>query len=181
MAIKDQCLKCSKYRNDGYCSINSSLPIFNSCSCENYKPTINLEKERKDHTTQTGTPTPSYTPPCQPNNQTSVKQKLFAHPFSFKGRIRRLEYGLTYLIAFCYQLPMELMPENTTDYGWGIFSVIWLLLFIPYIIFIIAQNTKRCHDLGHSGWWQLIPFYGFWMLFEDGESGGNQYGNNPKE
>lgn len=26
------------------------------------------------------------------------KQSLFAHPFSFKGRIRRLEFGLSYIL-----------------------------------------------------------------------------------
>jgi len=52
--------------------------------------------------------------------------------------------------------------------------------YIPLVWFLIAQNTNRCHDLGNSGWYQLIPFYGLWLLFAEGNTGGNIYGRNPK-
>ena len=55
-----------------------------------------------------------------------------------------------------------------------------ILSFIPLLWFLIAQGAKRCHDRGNSGWYQLIPFYVFWLLFADGESGKNEYGLNPK-
>lgn len=44
-----------------------------------------------------------------------------------------------------------------------------------------AQACKRSHDLGRSGWWQLVPFYGIALLFWPGDSGSNEYGENPKE
>jgi len=34
--------------------------------------------------------------------------------------------------------------------------------------------------MGNSGWWQLIPFYAIIMIFQDGQPGTNQYGENPK-
>lgn len=45
---------------------------------------------------------------------------------------------------------------------------------------MLASATKRCHDLGNSGWYQLIPFYIIALLFIKGDDCCNQYGTNPK-
>jgi uncharacterized membrane protein YhaH (DUF805 family) len=99
---------------------------------------------------------------------------MFKAPFSFDGRIRRTEFGLTYIIygvsAVIISLIMEI-NENLSFLG---------ILFIPAIWFFIAQGAKRCHDRGNTGWYQIIPLYGFWMLFADSENGENEYGLNPK-
>ena len=102
---------------------------------------------------------------------------MWKRPFSFKGRIRRTEYGLTYLITYIlYSILMFL--SVAADSG-----IVWIITWLIYIVFIwllYAQGAKRCHDLGHSGWFQIIPFYFFVMLFANGEKGCNKYGNNPK-
>ena len=54
-----------------------------------------------------------------------------------------------------------------------------LLFFFAINNNMIAQNTKRCHDRGNSGWFQLIPFYGLVLLFGDSDKGDNAYGNSP--
>lgn len=100
---------------------------------------------------------------------------MFKNPFSFDGRIRRLEYGLSYLIYFSVLLLFDFTMGNGE-----IDSVIEMVIIIPLLWLLLAQGAKRCHDMGNSGWYQLIPFYGLWMLFADGESGNNQYGPNPK-
>lgn len=113
---------------------------------------------------------------------------MFKAPFSFDGRIRRTEYGLSLIINAVSTLIIQLMvvglvQSSTNSYSSSDRSGVAFLLIIflfPFLWFVWAQGAKRCHDLGNSGWWQLIPFYGLWLLFEDGQSGANQYGDNPK-
>ena len=97
---------------------------------------------------------------------------MFSNPFSFDGRIRRMEYGISFIIQTIVSQILSAMIIEIP----GLF-----FLFIPVFWFGIAQGAKRCHDLGNSGWWQIIPFYGLWMLFQDGKPGTNEYGLNPKE
>jgi uncharacterized membrane protein YhaH (DUF805 family) len=101
---------------------------------------------------------------------------MFRNPFSFEGRIRRLEYGLSSLIYLVCIIIMELLVAGIGSAG----AILFFLMFAPLIWFMIAQSTKRCHDLDKSGWWQLIPFYGIVMLFQDGNYDANEYGSNPK-
>jgi len=106
---------------------------------------------------------------------------MLKNPFSFEGRIRRTEYGVSTLIFYLVFLLMEIFlgPANN-DGGNTISAIVTIILFISVCWFHLAQGAKRCHDLGNSGWWQLIPFYFFWLLFENGENRANRYGNNPK-
>ena len=104
-------------------------------------------------------------------------QRLFKKPFSFSGRIRRTEYWLTYIIYTIVTVISELlMNTQMTNIG-----VTELLIYVAVMAvlcwFCFAQGAKRCHDLGHNGWWQLIPFYVIWMLFVKGQAEANKYGN----
>ncbi len=174
MAIKDQCLKCTHYTNH-QCAI--SAPVYDSTSCALYaNKGINLEKGDANSAYSQNTPLSSIA--TTPEN--TKPQSMFASPFSFKGRIRRKEFCLSYLIYCMYCLPMQLMPEDTDDTGWGIFALLWLMFLIPMCWFMIAQMAKRCHDRGNSAWYMLIPFYIYWLLFAAGDEGVNQYGDSPK-
>ncbi|SEP59049.1 DUF805 domain-containing protein [Flavobacterium urocaniciphilum] len=101
---------------------------------------------------------------------------MFKNPFSFDGRIRRLEYGISYL-AYLTLIYGSVAVSETLGAST---STIVLLLYIPAIWFLLAQGAKRCHDRDNSGWYQIIPFYSLWMLFADGFPGKNEYGPNPK-
>jgi len=102
---------------------------------------------------------------------------MFKNPFSFDGRIRRTEFGVSLIIyAVAYAIVAGIGASAGRDGGAGIVFI----FFIPMLWFLWAQGAKRCHDVGNSGWWQLIPFYVFWLLFQDGQAGSNQYGENPK-
>jgi uncharacterized membrane protein YhaH (DUF805 family) len=106
---------------------------------------------------------------------------MFKAPFSFKGRIRRTEYLISLLIYFFVVMLFSFFTTSFTarDNANGS-GVLLLIVIIPCLFFMLAQGVKRSHDLGNSGWFLLIPFYGLWLLFANSEVGKNKYGPNPK-
>ena len=130
------------------------------------------------------------------NNLYKKKPRIFSRPFSFIGRIRRLEYCISIFIWAV--VSSNIIGADDTSYliayfiTFPFYDLIYLILFIiannsfflilllPISWFVIAQGIKRCHDLGHSVWYQLIPFYEWRMLFEEGDPYINKYGHNPK-
>lgn len=107
--------------------------------------------------------------------------KMFRAPFSFKGRIRRLEYGLSILIGYLSLLSLAFVMGLIANYtGIEYLNSFIILFIIPFYWFLLSQGVKRCHDRGNSGWYILIPFYGLLMLFGESDFGNNAYGPNPK-
>jgi uncharacterized membrane protein YhaH (DUF805 family) len=100
---------------------------------------------------------------------------MFQNLFSFEGRIRRTEYGISAVIYFICYLIIVGITEASQGTGKMIF-----IAFIPLLWFFWSQGAKRCHDLGNTGWYQIIPFYFLWLLFKEGDLGENEYGDNPK-
>ena len=111
----------------------------------------------------------AYKPSEKNESQRSVSQneEMFKAPFSFEGRIRRKEYGLSWIIYTFLWIILELFLSEI--------PMIAFFLLIPILWFIFAQGAKREHDLGYKGWWQLIPFRFIFLIFADGEVGDNKY------
>ena len=106
---------------------------------------------------------------------------MFKAPFSFNGRIRRTEYGVSVIIyIIVISLLWVMIMAAAAGQGSPGLTIILMITMLPLYYFMLAQGAKRCHDRGNSGWYQLIPFYGFWMMFADGEPGANRFGQNPK-
>jgi uncharacterized membrane protein YhaH (DUF805 family) len=110
---------------------------------------------------------------------------MFKNLFSFEGRIRRTEYGLSILLFYGYTFLagfiigfVGVFLGYTPTSGLGL-GLIYISLIPGYWV-LLAQGAKRCHDRGNSGWYQIIPFYVLWMLFADSINGPNEYGPNPK-
>jgi len=95
---------------------------------------------------------------------------MFKNPFSFNGRIRRTEFAISFFIYLVVYFTLLTFIDGAGGYK------VLVLIYIPIVWFLWAQGAKRCHDLNKSGWWQIIPFYGFWMLFQPSVDLYNQYG-----
>ena len=128
---------------------------------------------------------------------------MFKNPFSFKGRIRKLEYGGSLLLVSFVFILIVLGINNEFEYQDSEFSkytepydfydppydpyeydliYIYTALLIPLFWFGLAQAFKRSHNIGNSGWWVLVPFYPLYLIFKDGDVdvGTNKYGRAPK-
>ena len=148
--------------------IKDTAPALNKATIKETTPAFNLEKKAPTQKVKV------LIDLTQNEKQRVIRAKtaMFANSFSFSGRIRRLEYGISFII---YIVLLQIVSEVAIQT-----PIIGILAF-PLIWFLVAQGTKRCHDIGKSGWWQNIPFFNLLMFFKNGDSGLNQYGFNPKD
>ena len=116
---------------------------------------------------------------------------MFKAPFSFDGRIRRIEYflsgivgGIVFSIAWALGIGTFILGAGMGSAGGSVFGLlIGLAALVASMWFSLAQGVKRLHDLDKSGWLILLMFvpivnalFGLYMLFADP----NQYGEDPK-
>ena len=94
--------------------------------------------------------------------------------FSFKGRIGRLEYFIVFILCIFFLSAINFDTRNGFITG-DAASIIFLFEIVLYW-FLFASGAKRCHDIGVSGWFQIIPFYFLWMIFKKGQPFENNYG-----
>jgi uncharacterized membrane protein YhaH (DUF805 family) len=94
----------------------------------------------------------------------------------FNGRASRKEFWMYIFFYMVINIIFSVL-------GLDVISMIFgLMLFVPSI----SVGARRLHDIGRSGWWQLIylvPLIGLivmiFFLAQDGHDE-NDYGVNPK-
>ncbi len=101
--------------------------------------------------------------------------------WSFNGRVGRLSYfAALFGGLFAFFIPIIFLRiigvDVDTAFNSPIIIFCYAIFYIAYWYISLTVGAKRCHDLGHSGWFQLIPFYGFVMLFSSGDGDDNEYG-----
>jgi uncharacterized membrane protein YhaH (DUF805 family) len=101
-------------------------------------------------------------------NAVSVCLKKYA---TFEGRASRSEY---WFFALFYIIVSVLsgFVEGITGIM-GLSYLPFFALFIPSI----AVGCRRMHDVGRSGWFQLIPIYNLILALTPSNPGTNKYGD----
>lgn len=108
----------------------------------------------------------------------------------FSSRSRRKEYWFFVLFYLLIYIVLAIVDNMTgmakAEYG-GV-GPLGGLFMLAMIVPSIAVAARRLHDIGKSGWWQLlaiVPLIGAIVLLiwyvKDGEPGTNRFGANPKE
>jgi len=92
---------------------------------------------------------------------------------TFSGRAIRSEYWWFYLFCIIISFVLGIIEGVS---GINYLGTIWsLAILLPSI----AAGVRRMHDGGRSGWYLLIPFYNIYLLAIPGDSGPNEYGEDP--
>ncbi|ECF2802565.1 DUF805 domain-containing protein [Salmonella enterica subsp. enterica serovar Miami] len=111
---------------------------------------------------------------------------VFKKYAKFSGRASRREYWwftLFNVIVYCITIFLDIkIQNNLDDYMFYLTAIYFILIFIP----ILALQIRRLHDIGCSGWFELIifiPSIGSLILLImhclPSESGNNKYGTQP--
>jgi uncharacterized membrane protein YhaH (DUF805 family) len=106
---------------------------------------------------------------------TAVKT-VFSKYADFTGRAQRSEFWWWTLFNIVVSLVLSAVLGQTLSSIWS------LVVMIPSL----AVGARRLHDIGKSGWWQLlalIPLIGIivliWWFATKGDEGNNAHGANP--
>ncbi len=118
--------------------------------------------------------------------KTAVETVLRDKYVEFNGRARRAEFWWFILFVFVVStvlslIDMALFEGVLQDIG-PLSAIFTLITLIP----AIAVTARRLHDVGRSGWWQLLfllPVIGFLVILfwavQKGTDGPNEYGRDP--
>ncbi|MGV7245843.1 DUF805 domain-containing protein [Caballeronia sp. M23-90] len=95
---------------------------------------------------------------------------------TFSGRARRKEYWYFVLFSTIITVVLAIVSSlmDIKDVLNGLYN---LAVLLP----TIAVGVRRMHDTGRSGWWILLPIVNIIFLAQDGQSGDNKYGPDPKK
>jgi uncharacterized membrane protein YhaH (DUF805 family) len=101
--------------------------------------------------------------------------------FDFNGRSGRQEFWMFFAINFGIAVVLNIIGAMLDLRILG--SLYSLAVALP----TLGVGARRLHDIGKSGWWQLIaivPLIGIIVLIvfwaKEGDAGDNQFGANPK-
>ena len=51
-----------------------------------------------------------------------------------------------------------------------------LVVNLAVLLPSLSVGARRMHDIGRSGWWQIVPFYNIYLACQPGAQGMNSYG-----
>jgi uncharacterized membrane protein YhaH (DUF805 family) len=106
--------------------------------------------------------------------------KVLRQYVDFNGRARRTEFWMFTLFSVIISIVL-----GVVDYLLNT-SVLGMIYSLAVLLPTLAVGARRLHDIGRSGWWQLIgiiPIIGWIILIvwdaTDGHPQPNQWGANP--
>ena len=170
-----RCLLAQKYSETFDVPLQQSLNYVNSHGMSETQRVIDnaMATERSSRSTEEQKDTNSE--PKTEDVEAWRKRDSF-RPFSFKGRIGRVQLILSYVVGFVAWFEIFFLFDIEHSDGNGGVILLFLACTAVFFWFLYAQCAKRCHDLGKSGAWMFVPFWNILLFFAEGEKKDNQYG-----
>lgn len=136
---------------------------------------------------------------CQNYVKPIDNSRFFSNFFSPKGRIGRVQYLVTVLIAVAFYLLLSFVLGLIVGMIFGqddfYILLVSIISFIPAAALVIVAGLKRCHDAGVDWWYSIIPILlmfasglfllvigaaaFFFLFFQKSEEGLNECGTEP--
>lgn len=95
-------------------------------------------------------------------------------------RISRLPFAGIFFISCCLMVGgIALFWEDSAN---ELDEIIGRSIYIMGLFLLYSGGRARCHDIGLSGWWQLLPIFPMfhvYLLFKAGDPMANKYGGVP--
>ncbi len=85
----------------------------------------------------------------------SVKESLSKYAV-FSGKATRKEYWTFYLFYLVVNFAAGFVGSSLVE------NLVTLGLITP----LVACGARRMHDVGKSGWFQVVPFYNLYLLVQ---------------
>lgn len=121
---------------------------------------------------------------------------------NFSDRASRREYwSYTLIIKPCFAAALFMayivggiiFPFVVRGFGYEVYEMVFksigglallgvlfaLILMLIVSLHGLSVSVRRMHDAGKSGWWVLVPFASFFLLFKKGDEEWNIYGEPP--
>lgn len=109
--------------------------------------------------------------------------------FTFSGRASRTEFWLWQLFLFLAMVLPAVVMAVLMPVASSFMEALSAVLFVAQVALYIpglAAISRRLHDIGKSGWWQLlafVPLIGAVILLvwwvRKGNAGTNRFGDDP--